>query len=71
VYDLVLKYDGSITAEHNDGLIRGPWVKQQYGEEVYELFRRVKQIFDPKGIFNPGKKVDVDWEWAMSHLRKD
>lgn len=71
VYSLVLKYDGSITAEHNDGLIRGPYVKRMYGPEVYELFRQVKQIFDPKGIFNPGKKVDVDWEWAMAHLRKN
>jgi FAD/FMN-containing dehydrogenase len=70
VYDLVLQYDGSITAEHNDGLIRGPYVKQMFGAEVYELFREVKRIFDPKGIFNPGKKVDVDWEWAMAHIRK-
>lgn len=70
VYDLVLEYDGSITAEHNDGLIRGPYLKKMYGEEVYELFRKVKHIFDPKGIFNPGKKIDVDWEWAMWHLRK-
>jgi FAD/FMN-containing dehydrogenase len=71
VYDLVLKYEGSITAEHNDGLVRGPYVRQQYGDEVYGLFRRVKAIFDPKGIFNPGKKIDVDWDWAMDHLRKD
>ena len=70
VYGLVLKYDGSITAEHNDGLIRGPYVKKMFGPEVYELFRQVKQIFDPKGIFNPGKKIDVDWEWAMAHMRR-
>ena len=71
VYDLVLRYGGSITAEHNDGLIRGPWVRKQFGDEVYELFRKVKGIFDPKGVFNPGKKIDVDWEWAMAHLRRD
>lgn len=70
VYDLVLEYDGSITAEHNDGLIRGPYLKKMYGPEVYGLFRQVKEIFDPNGIFNPGKKVDVDWEWAMKHIRK-
>ncbi len=71
VYDLVLSYGGSITAEHNDGLIRGPYLQQMYGHNVYELFRRVKRIFDPKGIFNPGKKVNVDWKWALSHLRTD
>ena len=71
VYDLVLHYHGSITAEHNDGLIRGSYLKQMYGEKVYGLFRRVKRIFDPANIFNPGKKIDVDWSWAMDHLRKD
>ena len=71
VYDLVLQYGGSITAEHNDGLIRGPYLKQMYGEKVYELFRSVKHIFDPGNIFNPGKKIDVDWNWALAHLRKD
>jgi len=71
VYDLVLSYGGSITAEHNDGLVRGPYVEQMFGAEVYGLFRKVKDIFDPDGIFNPGKKIDVDWEWAMAHMRKD
>jgi len=71
VYDLVLQYGGSITAEHNDGLIRGPYLKQMFGDHGYELFRQVKRIMDPKGIFNPGKKIDVDWKWAMEHLRTD
>ncbi len=71
VYDLVLEYKGSITAEHNDGLIRGPYVKQMFGAEMYELFRQVKHLFDPKNIFNPGKKIDVDWDNALAHLRKD
>lgn len=57
VYDLVLEYKGSTTAEHNDGLIRTPFLKQMYGEKVYELFVETKKIFDSKNIFNPGKKV--------------
>lgn len=71
VYDLVLHYHGSITAEHNDGLVRGPYVERMFGGKMYDLFRQVKRIFDPKGIFNPGKKIDVDWQWALAHLRKD
>jgi FAD/FMN-containing dehydrogenase len=71
VYDLVLEYGGSITAEHNDGLIRGPYVERQFGSEAYALFREVKHIWDPQGIFNPGKKIDVDWQWALAHIRKD
>jgi FAD/FMN-containing dehydrogenase len=71
VYDLVLDYRGSITAEHNDGLIRGPWVQRQFGSKMYDLFRQTKKIWDPQGIFNPGKKIDVDWNDALRHIRKD
>ncbi|KKW19871.1 MAG: Oxidoreductase [Parcubacteria group bacterium GW2011_GWA2_51_10] len=57
VYTLVGKYRGSITGEHNDGIIRTPYLPIMYGEEVCKLFAEVKKIFDPKNIFNPGKKV--------------
>jgi FAD/FMN-containing dehydrogenase len=62
IYTLVKKYNGSITAEHNDGIIRTPYLKQQFGEEVVELFRQTKEIFDPLNIFNPGKKVGGTFE---------
>ncbi len=71
VYDLVLEYHGSITAEHNDGIIRGPWMERMWGKEMMGLFASVKKLFDPKGIFNPGKKLNVDWDWALAHIRKD
>ncbi|KKP93485.1 MAG: Oxidoreductase [Parcubacteria group bacterium GW2011_GWA1_36_12] len=70
VYDLVLEYHGSITAEHNDGLIRTPYLEKMYGSEVYKLFEKTKQIFDPKNIFNPRKKVGTDIGYAMEHIRK-
>jgi FAD/FMN-containing dehydrogenase len=57
VYDLVLKYHGSITGEHNDGIIRTPYLERMFGENVCALFAEVKHIFDPAGILNPGKKV--------------
>lgn len=60
VFDLVLEFNGSISGEHNDGLIRTPFLKQMYGEAVYKLFEETKNIFDPKNIFNPGKKVYGD-----------
>ena len=68
VYDLTLAFGGSITAEHNDGIIRTPFLKQAYGEEVYKLFEETKKIFDPEGIFNPGKKVGGTLDYALSHL---
>lgn len=68
VYDLVLSYGGSITGEHNDGIIRTPYLEKMYGAEVCALFGRVKQIFDPENIFNPGKKVGGTLSYAMEHL---
>ncbi|MBI5221577.1 MAG: FAD-binding oxidoreductase [Candidatus Magasanikbacteria bacterium] len=70
VYDLVLEYRGSITAEHNDGLIRGPYLEQMYGPKIFELFKQVKEIFDPLNIFNPHKKTDATKEYLESHIQK-
>lgn len=71
VYNLVLAFHGSITAEHNDGLIRSPYLKQMYGEKMYALFEETKNIFDPQNIFNPGKKVNSSLEYAMKHIFKN
>ena len=68
VYELVLSYKGSITAEHNDGLIRTPYLEKMYGREVYSLFEKTKQIFDPKNIFNPRKKVNADIVYNNAHI---
>ncbi len=69
VYNLVLKFDGSITAEHNDGLIRSPFLEKMYGREVYRLFEEIKQIFDSENIFNPGKKVGSSLQYALNHIK--
>lgn len=69
VNNLVLSYKGSLSGEHNDGLVRGPWLKEMYGEEVLDLFKKTKNIFDPQGIFNPRKKADATWEYTFSHVR--
>jgi FAD/FMN-containing dehydrogenase len=67
-YDLVLEYDGTITAEHNDGIIRTPFLRQMYGDKVYALFEEIKDIFDPDNIFNPGKKVDGTMSYMEEHI---
>src|SRR3989344_75047 len=71
IYDLVLRYKGSITAEHNDGLIRGAYLRKMYGPEVYKIFEEIKKIFDPLGIFNPGKKVEANMEYALAHMKRE
>jgi len=67
---LVLKYKGSLSGEHNDGLVRGPWLKDMYGDEVLELFKQTKNIFDPQHIFNPRKKANATWDYSYSHIRE-
>lgn len=67
-YNLVAEYHGSTTGEHNDGIVRTPYLGKMYSPEVLELFRKVKQIFDPENIFNPGKKVGGSLEYLEAHL---
>ncbi len=69
VDELVLKYKGSLSGEHNDGLVRGPWLEQQFGKPVVTLFRDVKDVFDPDGIFNPHKKANAKWDYSFKHIR--
>ncbi len=69
VYKLVKQYNGSITAEHNDGLIRTPYLKQMYGPRMVALFAEVKKIFDPRNIFNPGKKVGGSLKYSLSAIK--
>lgn len=68
-YQLIFELGGSTTAEHNDGRLRGPYMRQLYGNEMYELFRQVKDVFDPYGILNPGVKIDVDQDSVRKQLR--
>lgn len=69
VNTLVLKYKGSLSGEHNDGLVRGPWLEQMYGHEMLEIFKKTKHIMDPEAIFNPHKKALADWDYSFSHIR--
>jgi FAD/FMN-containing dehydrogenase/Fe-S oxidoreductase len=67
VADLVLEFGGALSGEHGDGLVRGAFNEKMFGAELYQAFRRVKQTFDPQGIFNPGRIVDTPP--ITSHLR--
>ncbi len=56
---LVKKYRGSMSGEHGDGRVRGKFIPFMLGEKNYELVKAVKNAWDPKNIFNPGKIVDT------------
>ncbi len=54
-FDLVLKYKGSHSGEHGDGISRSEFHEKMFGTRMIENFKEVKQLFDPDGLFNPGK----------------
>ena len=56
-FSKVIEIGGSITGEHGDGLARSEFVKLQYGNDVYSVFKRIKQEFDPNNILNPDKII--------------
>jgi FAD/FMN-containing dehydrogenase len=68
VYTLVFQYRGSMSGEHNDGLLRSSYLPMMFSPEIISLFERTKTIFDPQGILNPMKKVHADKEFAWSHI---
>lgn len=70
VTTLVLKYNGSLSGEHNDGLIRGPFLPKMYSPEIIDLFKQIKKTFDPLGIFNPHKKTSAEWDYSKNHIRQ-
>ncbi|MFA8341977.1 MAG: FAD-binding and (Fe-S)-binding domain-containing protein [Rhodothermaceae bacterium] len=56
---LVKKYKGSLSGEHGDGRLRGEFIPFMLGDHIYNLFKEVKNTWDPEHIFNPGKIVDT------------
>ena len=53
----IIKLDGTITAEHGDGLARSEFIKKQYGTRNYKIFKKIKNYFDPVNVLNPGKII--------------
>jgi FAD/FMN-containing dehydrogenase len=70
-YAMVIELGGSTSGEHNDGRLRGPFLEKLYGPDVYDLFRKVKQIFDPYNTLNSGVKVNVAIDDIKPILRQE
>lgn len=56
-FSQIIRLGGSITGEHGDGLARTEFIKKQYGQKNHQAFRELKQFFDPRSLFNPGKII--------------
>ncbi|MDJ0376954.1 FAD-binding and (Fe-S)-binding domain-containing protein [Cryobacterium sp. PH31-L1] len=63
---LVLGEGGSLKAEHGTGRVMAPYVRRQYGDELYDVMRQIKLLCDPAGLLNPGVLMNDD---AEVHLR--
>ncbi|WP_294568374.1 FAD-binding and (Fe-S)-binding domain-containing protein, partial [uncultured Arthrobacter sp.] len=67
--DLVLGEGGSLKAEHGTGRVMAPFVRRQYGDELYEVMREIKALFDPAGVLNPGVILNEDPQAHLRHLK--
>ena len=67
--DVVLANGGNLKAEHGTGRIMAPFVRRQYGDELYDVTRQIKQLFDPAGLLNPGVIVTDDDRAHMRDLK--
>jgi D-lactate dehydrogenase len=66
---VVDKYDGALKSEHGTGRNMAPFVEKEWGSEAYVLMKRIKQIFDPKGIINPGVIINADKQIHLKNLK--
>jgi FAD/FMN-containing dehydrogenase len=68
VYDLIASYHGSITGEHNDGIVRTPYLVKQFSQKMLHIFSEIKNIFDQNTVLNPNKKVGGTVEQIKKYL---
>ena len=70
-YKMIIKLGGSTSAEHNDGIMRGPYLKDLFGAKLYGVFNEIKELFDPLNFLNPTTKMNVTRQDAMIKMRKE
>src|SRR5437588_8022430 len=68
---LVRQFKGSLSAEHGVGIARTEYMREQVGDELLEVMRAIKNAFDPKNVFNPGKIFADGWHKIDNHLREN
>ena len=68
-YNLVMSLGGTTSGGNGDGRLRAPYLEKLYGPEVYALFVKIKQIFDPYGTLNPGVKMNPSLDSVKQQLR--
>ena len=67
--ELILENGGSLKAEHGTGRIMAPFVRRQYGDELYAVMKEIKNLFDPVGLLNPGVVLSDEPDSYVHHLK--
>ncbi|MFH0411807.1 FAD-binding and (Fe-S)-binding domain-containing protein [Corynebacterium sp. L4756] len=67
--DLILGAEGNLKAEHGTGRAMAPFVRRQYGDELYDVMQELKKAIDPRGILNPGVILDEDPTAHISNVK--
>ena len=67
--DAVLAHGGTLKAEHGTGRVMAPYVRRQFGDELYDVMREVKRLCDPDGVLNPGVVLSDDPDIHLRHLK--
>ena len=69
IAETAIKYGGSSTGEHGEGLAKSYFNEKVYGPELHQAFREVKELFDPQYILQPGRILDAHKPWEEDILR--
>jgi FAD/FMN-containing dehydrogenase len=68
VFALVKRLHGNMSADHSDGIVRSPFIKEFYGEELFGVFEEIKTLFDPLALMNPHKKLVEHTDHISTYL---
>src|SRR5690606_5794609 len=66
---VAVKYQGSLKAEHGTGRNMAPYVELEWGKDGYALMQKIKALFDPRGLLNPGVIINTDPHSHISNLK--
>ncbi len=66
---VVDRYDGSLKAEHGTGRNMAPYVRDEWGDEAFEVMKTIKHIFDPDRLLNPGVIFNDDPQCHIKHFK--
>lgn len=68
--DTVLRHDGSLKAEHGTGRNMAPFVRQEWGDDIYLLMKDIKKLMDPLNLLNPGVLINDDPQVLVRNLKQ-